>query len=341
MNDIKYIEKNNSKGNLITIEGEQDNFFLLSNRTRIKKDIFSQYFTPAQNVPINNVVNENVSFNNDILDPNSFFKTSTNLLNDIKSIDTSRLSDTIDDTAVVRKIQETYQSTTDKPNRQEQTHVLNYTQNTTIPKPQIDPSTYKVFDDDEEAYNAFLNDKPENHIVKNTETIQTVNQTNETNDTVISRKDVSVNYNKTNEINPAEQFFKTFKKNHKVKLTFDITAMISEPSFVRMMSDNLDYDIFKLYTKETLQKLLDNIELLEDDIYKKLYDHVYKDIKKPAKKPIKKQLTSNVKDEHTEIIDDIDNDDVPDDDIIIEDKIVQDTNIKKEINSSKKTKKLK
>lgn len=210
----------------------------------------------------------------------------------MKKIDTSRIPDVIDDRAVVKKIEETFQSSTERQNKPAPSQVLDYTQNVK-PKVQIDPSTYKVFDNDDDAYNAFLNDKPENHIAKNVEQPIVTNQ--QINDDVdIQKQPVNqTNYNvniKKGEVNPAEAFFKTFKKNHKVKLSFDINALISEPDFVRMMSNNLDYDIFRLYAKETLQKFLDDINSFEDNIYKQLYDYVYKDEKKPTKKIIKKQI---------------------------------------------------
>lgn len=65
----------------------------------------------------------------------------------------------------------------------------------------------------------------------------------------------------------AFMFFKKFKKIFPVDINLTFNEMIAEPTYVRQTAMNFDGDIIKFYTRELMNKLWDNPDLLEKQIY--------------------------------------------------------------------------
>ena len=87
--------------------------------------------------------------------------------------------------------------------------------------------------------------------------------------------------NKTPEpVDFISQMFKSFKRNHKISVTLQIEDHISEPEFIKLMSNNLDADIIGLYTQEILGRVLSDVVGLEQKIHDVIEKEVYGEVKK-------------------------------------------------------------
>jgi len=71
------------------------------------------------------------------------------------------------------------------------------------------------------------------------------------------------------------QMFKTFKRNYPITIDIKITDYISEPEFIRLMSNNLNADIIGLYTQEVLNRILSDVIGLEQKIHDIIEKEVY------------------------------------------------------------------
>jgi len=91
------------------------------------------------------------------------------------------------------------------------------------------------------------------------------------------------------------QMFKSFKRNHKISVTLEIEDHISEPEFIKLMSNNLDADIIGLYTQEILGRVLSDVVGLEQKIHDVIEKEVYGKVKK--KKEIVNEINSKLEED--------------------------------------------
>jgi hypothetical protein len=121
--------------------------------------------------------------------------------------------------------------------------------------------------------------------------------------------------------------FKTFKRNHEIKINVEFTDKIGNPDFIKLMMENMDGDIVGFYKNLIIEKIQDNFKLIEDEIEKQIKIEIFGEEEKP-----KKTREKTIKNKPVEIIDDI-NDDLNSDlfDLIDDKKLIEtDKKIKKE-----------
>jgi len=89
----------------------------------------------------------------------------------------------------------------------------------------------------------------------------------------------------------AFMFFKKFKKIHPVDIKINFTEMIADPVYVRQTAMNFEGDIIKFYTQELMNKLWNNPQLLEQQIYDQFEILIMgeKKVKPPQEKPKQKK----------------------------------------------------
>ena len=244
--DKIYVNKSN--GERVSIVNEDVNFFELDNSVRIKKDVFyKNYDASAPEV-----------------DPSSFFKTQyssadplANLANQLKNIDTSKVSDTSQGTQVVFKEAPMVLADSSLPHganlRQPQSQTESQIQlspeerkkmldeyRKTMPGAQIPAVQDRNWDEEDER---FLNgDKPI------TKTLAP----------------------KPEPVNPLEMMFKMFKNNYSVKLDLKLEEKIPNPQFIGMVQENVEADAIEYYAKLISDKLLKEPNRLKEVIYNQL-----------------------------------------------------------------------
>jgi len=243
-----YVEK--STGEQVTILNEDANFYVLDNSVRIKKDIFAKRYEQREEV-----------------DPNTFFKQPTNdpLLNlakQIKSLDTTKISDASDGTKVkytppVTIADNSMSQAQVKQKQVEETIHLDAEQKRamleewrkTQPGAQIPEVQDRNWDDDEKFLNG---DKP-------------------------------IQIKSEPKIDPLEMMFKMFKNNFPVKFKLEIEEYIPNPQFIEMVQENVEADAVDYYANKILENLLKDPSKLKTEIYNQLKNIMNKGTKRVSK----------------------------------------------------------
>jgi len=79
---------------------------------------------------------------------------------------------------------------------------------------------------------------------------------------------------------PVYSFFKSAKRNHDIKIKFEIKDKIGNPDFIKMMSENLDGDFIKYYTDDIITKFLSDTTKLKEMVYEQVRKEIFGDEKK-------------------------------------------------------------
>jgi hypothetical protein len=82
------------------------------------------------------------------------------------------------------------------------------------------------------------------------------------------------------EMNPAESMFKTFKRNHDIKIKVEFTDKIGNPEFIKLMMENMDGDIVGFYKNLILQNIKENFKVVEDEVEKQIREEIFGEGKK-------------------------------------------------------------
>lgn len=93
---------------------------------------------------------------------------------------------------------------------------------------------------------------------------------------------------------PLQALFKMFKSNYPVTITFSIEEMIPKPTFMSEIMDNVNVDVVDYYAKIILDKFLKDPTVIKNEIYTQLKDIIDKEMKGSAivLKKAKKKLPS-------------------------------------------------
>lgn len=112
-------------------------------------------------------------------------------------------------------------------------------------------------------------------------------------------KKIETKQTQTEPVDFISQMFKSFKRNYKIKINIDIEDYISEPDFIKLMSNNLDADIIGLYTKEILGRILGDVVGLEEKIRSVIKKEVYGEEKNPIEKykKVRKEIDEEINNE--------------------------------------------
>jgi len=242
LNEV-FVDK--STGEKVTIIKEDINFFTLSNRVNIKKDVFAKKYEQIEEI-----------------DPNSFFskgiQTSDplqNIANQIKKIDSNKIQESATQTGTQVKytppVVLSDNSIPDGPKNvapvegkipmtpDEKKKMLEEWRKT-HPGAQIPEVQDRDWEKEDER---FLNgDKP------------------------ITKSVVSPE----SKVDPINMMFKMFKNNYPVKLNIEIEEKIPNPTFIGMVQENVEADAIEYYAKLISDKLLKDPTKLKIEIYKQL-----------------------------------------------------------------------
>lgn len=302
----QFYQKDDVNRTPITIVDDKESFYKLSDGHMIKKDVFPKYYMPIINDPF--PTNQNT----DVIDPNSFFNTSHIVsVEKIKSIDTTKLSDDEQEPSIVKNTTNQITSTR-----------TTYNQNDSLVKPapsnqpipnntNTDVSQYKVFDNDDDAYNDFIQKSHEQHKpiinqqkVDNEKALYDINllfddekmaygveEAIKRKETRLKKLNINTNipnnipnnnvniqnnqYSIQKELDPSEIMFKTFKRNHDISINLTIKDKIGKPEFVRMMMENIEGDIIKYYKTLIMNNIMNNIKYIEDEVEKNLKYEIF------------------------------------------------------------------
>lgn len=230
-------------GEKVRIINEDSNFYVLDNNVSIKKDIFSKKFEQTQEI-----------------DPSSFFAPKytsndplANLANQLKNLDTSKITDAVAPGTQVKYTPPVILSDTSLPPgatiKQEQSEDIIHLSpeqkksmleewRKTQPGAQIPAVQERNWDEQDEK---FLNgDRP---IVPKTPEPK---------------------------VDPMQMMFKMFKSNYPVKLKLDIDDNIPSPQFIGIIQENIEADAIKYYSDQISDKILKDPEKLKTEIYNQL-----------------------------------------------------------------------
>lgn len=326
---------------VVTIVEDKDKFYELSDGSMIKKDSFMSKYQPVlEDIPSSNqrqVVNENrqvqqpqESMATDHIDPNSFFNSpsiSNDILNKIKTVDPSRVPNVNDNMR-----SEVKRNTTDQVTKRPQHPTMNESlvkpvENPIIPNnTNTDVSQYKVYDDDDEAYQDFVNkskgeqpqlepeQKPqlsdieikkkeieslfddeklalgeEEAIKRRTKRLEKLPK--ETLNPVenTSTESTSSQYQQP-QLNPVEMMFSTFKRNHDIKINVEFNDKIANPDFIKLMIENMDGDIVGFYKKKVMDNIMKDLSKIENIVEETIRKEIFGEDKKKEEKPLPKEV---------------------------------------------------
>lgn len=246
MSDNVFVDK--ATGEQVRILNEDVNFYELDNSVRIKKDVFAKKYEQKMEV-----------------DPTSFFNTQfsskdplLNLANQLKSMDTSKISDQDVGGTRIKYVEKPVvladsslppgasikQSQMEEsiPLSPEQRKAMLEEWRRTQPGAQIPEVQERNWDEleDERLLNG---DKP------------------------ITAKVAKVEEPK---IDPLQMMFKMFKSNYPVTLNIEIEENIPNPTFIGMVQENVDADAIEYYANLISEKLLKDPSKLKSIIYDQL-----------------------------------------------------------------------
>lgn len=92
---------------------------------------------------------------------------------------------------------------------------------------------------------------------------------------------------------PVYSFFKSSKRNHDIKIKFEIKDKIGNPDFIKMMSENLDGDFIKYYTDDIITKFLSDTTKLKELVYEQVRKEIFGDTKHIIIDEIKEKIDTN------------------------------------------------
>ena len=319
----KYYYKKTDPAKTVTITNDsQPLYYELSDGQMIKKDIFSKYYDERDNVAPE-LVNESFTprKSNDHLDPSTFFTTPSMQLNqnDIQSLKNADSSKGVADNAIrtevilntanktknaVPVLNEKARQPLKQPVQNES--IIQEVDETKLPIPDhtnTDVSQYRVYENDDDAYNDLMNrqnntqpvQQPPKQQVQPTKTdadqlyddekavygweeadrrrnirLKRANQPPmETQQQVVEQK------KQEPPMNPSEMMFKTFKRNHDIKINVEFNDKIGNPEFIKLMMENMDGDIVGFYKNLIIEKIQNNFKLIEDEVEKQIRKEIF------------------------------------------------------------------
>lgn len=344
----KYFNVNNPN-QIVTILSDQNSFYQLSDGNMIKKDSFMSKYQPVLEGYESDHIGTNkipTYTNTDKIDPNSFFS-STSLsptdINIIKSTDPSiipNIPDGVDRSEI--KINTTDKTNIKQPLPQINESLVKRVDEQIIPNnTQTDVSKYKVYDNDDEAYNDFINNsgitvkKPEpkkevqsvdpmfeidslyndellaygqeeatnrrNKRVSKINGIKNTEQPNIEQPKQFESVNPTPNYQPT--IDPIKMMFSTFKRNHEVTFNFEFKDKIANPEFIKMMMENMDGDIVGYYKKMIVDNIMKNLHIIENVVENELKELlITEEVVEVKPKRITPTVKKEVKDKLNDVV---------------------------------------
>jgi hypothetical protein len=336
----KFFNVNNPK-QIVTIVEDKDKFYELSDGNMIKKDTFMQKYQPVlEDFNESTDVTKKSTSGDDTLDPDSFFNTPSipeDVIKGVKQADPTRVPDVNDKmrTEVVHKssdqvskkplfTNEAYNESLVKKVDDSDAIIPNNTN--------TDVSQYKVYDNDDEAYEDFMkksqsqnqeqtppkpkqtdyeqekekiemlfyNEKmafgEEEAISRRNKRLNrlpiTSEQKQDTEGTTITDTPTTTT---PPVLSPIEMMFSTFKRKHPITINVEFEDMIGDPDFVKLMVENMDGDIVGYYKKMVMENIMKDLSKIEIAVEEKIKHEIFGDDVEESTKPSNEIVNSNVK----------------------------------------------
>lgn len=303
----------------VTIIGDQDKFYELSDGNMIKKDTFMQKYQPViegyeANELETNIQNTTNQGNPGVLDPESFFNSTSlpsDVINGFKEADTSKITDFVDNNRSTVNYNNTEQMTKKTPNMNES--LVKPMERQEIPNnTNTDVSQYKVYDDDDEAYNDFIKnnniEKPEQEkpkpqmtdidkqkqqievlfldekeafgeqeaITRRSKRLLKIKE--QSTPSPVQSELSSIQHSQTEhpeQLSAIEMMFSTFKRKHDISINVEFKDKIGEPDFIKMMVENMDGDIVGYYKKLIMKNIMGNLSKIEEAVERTIHFEIF------------------------------------------------------------------
>lgn len=299
----QFYQKDDVTRRPITIIEDKESFYKLSDGQMIKKEVFPKYYYPFINESTTqNNFTTTPNFTSDSIDPNTFFNSLTIPIEKLKTVDTSRMTDNndMDGSYVVKNTTNQVKSVPQQPRMNEN---LTFQNNQPIPDhTNTDVSQYKVFDNDDDAYDDFVKKSQPNYqppqtqppqlyqndidnLFEDEKIVYGIEEATIRKEARLRRSHIEPNTNYSNSIpqsfrqqelnDPSEMMFKTFKRNHDISINVSFNDKIGQPEFVKMMMENLEGDIINYYKKLIMNNIMNNLKYIEDEVEKNLRFEIF------------------------------------------------------------------
>jgi hypothetical protein len=249
MSDVVFVDK--TTGEQVRIVNEDVNFYVLDNSVRIKKDVFMKKYEQSIEV-----------------DPNDFFKPRnmsadplTNLANQIKSLDPSKVNDPPPGGGTQVKYTPPV--------------VLSDTSmsESAVRQPQIEAPIHMTPEEKRAYLTEWAKTQPGAQIPQ----IQQKDWEEEERRLLNGDKPIEIKPPEP-KVDPIEMMFKMFKSNYPVKLKLEIEENIPNPTFIGMVQENVEADAVEYYANLISNKMLQNPSKLKTEIYNQLKAIINKEL---------------------------------------------------------------
>lgn len=281
----------NDPNKIVTILKSDDSFIHLSDGTMIKFDKFEQKYQPVignDKILENNTNTQNNVLNNDQVDPEQFFNSSgvSKYANDIKKMDTSKISDVPQQTVV----------------NNNQSYMSNDSA-VTIKKDEKLDEIERIFENEKLAYGEDEANKRRLGRIAQYQGIGQKKSTTQVN--VNGQEQVQTNIQIQPpiqpQIDPTEMMFKSFKRNFEINININIKDKIANPDFVKMMMENMEGDIIGYYKKLIMNNIMSDIQVIEKEVEHSIKTAIYGDDIHEEEKEIDNSTSDELVKESTDI----------------------------------------
>lgn len=323
--------KKNDPAKTVSITNENDNtpFYQLSDGNMIKKSDFLKYYAIYENkeLPLKENKTQKVE-NSDYVDPDSFFNSSSIVKpDDIQKIKQADPSKGAIDGAQRTEVKHDNQIFEQQKPQISNESIVKQVDPANVPIPnntKTDTSQYKVYEDEDKAYEDFINKsipqqshpQPQQPVISN-DPLDEINRLYEDEkfaygeDEAMKRKESRIKrlnpqqnqvktsveqQNNQQYLDPSELMFKSFKRNYDINIELNFKNKISNPDFIKMMLENIDGDIIGYYKKIIINDIKKDFKIIEDEVEKQLKITIFgeeiESSKKITKKPTTKKPTT-------------------------------------------------
>jgi hypothetical protein len=220
-------------------------------------------------LPIQNSVNENQNFenkqvnenlnqqkNSEELDPNSFFNyTDTQsgladqLKNQLSNVDTSKIQDNPYDTTTIKD-----------------------TNNNTFVEESREEAVERIRRNNEKLLQKNNQNKPKEDL--NGKDDELLFGRNKKQQEIQEEQDTQINIPTNSYL---DGIMSTFKNNYDVKINIPLNEKIVNPSFLKMISENINGDVVEWYTNKILKKIFKDKDGLKKLIYNEIYYNIHEE----------------------------------------------------------------
>ena len=322
----------NKPQQIVTIVEDKGKFYELSDGNMIKKDTFMQKYQPVlEDISESVETPTNEGANTGTLDPDSFFNVKSvpdEVIQGVKQADPTKVGN-VDDSnrsEVVHRSPDQVDRKAPSTNEIYNESLVKQVPDTVIPdipnNTNTDVSQYKVYDDEDEAYEDFVNknkgqqptqpQKPQLTDIekqkmeiellfddekmalgeeeaitrrnKRLAKLPTVNQ-----EVIESGDGVTTTHpaEPVNQLSPIEMMFSTFKRKHDITINVEFKDKIGDPDFVKLMVENMDGDIVGYYKNLVMKNIMKDLGKIEEAVERKIKLEIFGDDEPtpPSKEP--------------------------------------------------------